>query len=99
MSIVFVLTVLSACADPDILTKKERMIQSKADNTVSTVLFDHDMSETASYNIRRDGSVAIKFEESVTEKKYTKVVNLLRSIPSLNGVYAEQSGAEVCGVP
>lgn len=92
------LGLLYGCAADNILTKKEMAIQSKADAYVSGVLFENDMTETASYNVRKDGSVAIKFIESVSEKKYTKIVNLLRSNKAVDGVYAEQSGAEVCGI-
>ena len=96
---ILILSLLTACSYPNVLTKKEMAIQSKVDSEVSAVLFDHDMSETASYNIRKNGTVAIKFEESVSEKKYTKIVNLLRSNKAIDGVYAEQSGQEVCGTP
>ena len=95
----FTLSFLLSCSADNVLTKKEMAIQNKADAIVSNVLFDHDMSETASYNIRKNGSVAIKFKESVSEKKYTKIVNLLRSNKAIDGVDAEQSGNEVCGLP
>lgn len=97
ISLLFLLTALSACGETNVLTKKEMAMQNKADAVVSAALFDHDMSETASYHVRKDGSIAIKFEESVTQKQYTKIVNLLRSNKAIEGVYAEQSGNEVCG--
>lgn len=96
---VLITLLLSACGGGNALTKKEMAIQTKADNTVSTILFDNDLSETASYNVKKDGSVVIKFAESVSSKNYTKVVDLLRSNKAVNSVYAEQSGAEVCGTP
>ena len=89
----------TACAENDVLTKKEMRIQSKADAIVANMLFDNDLNDKASYNISKSGSVTIKFAESVNEKDYTKVVNLLRSNASVDGVYAEQSGQEVCGIP
>ena len=89
---------LSACSEANVLTKKEMAIQSKADAYVSGLLFEQDMSETASYNVKKDGSVVIKFAESVSQKKYTQVVDLLRSNKAVDSVYAEQSGAEVCGI-
>ena len=91
-------SLLTACAETNVLTKKEMAMQNKADAVVSAVLFDHDMSETASYNVRKNGSVAIKFKESVSEKNYTKVVKLLRAIKAIGGVDAEQGGNEVCGL-
>jgi len=51
------------------------------------------MSETASYNVKKDGSVVIKFAESVSQQNYTKIVDLLRSNKAVDSVYAEQSGA------
>ena len=86
------------CAASNVLTKEEMKIQSKSDAVVSGVLFENDLTEKASYNISKNGSVVIKFSESVSEKDYTKVVNLLRANPAVDGVDAEQSGKEVCGV-
>lgn len=92
-------SMLTACATDNILTKEEMAIQSKADTVVANVLFDNDLNDKASYNVSKSGSVTIKFAESVKNKDYTKIVNLLRSNTSIDGVYAEQSGAEVCGLP
>jgi len=85
------------CAENNVLTKEEMIAQSKSDAIVSGVLFENTLSEKASYNIRKNGSVAIKFSESVSEKDYTKIVGLLRENPSIGSVYAGQSGQEVCG--
>ena len=54
---------------------------------------------TASYKIRKNSLVIIKFDESVTKRNYTDVVNLLRSSPEVDGVQAEQGGVEVCPLP
>lgn len=89
---------LFACTANNVLTKEEVRIQSESDAVVSGVLFEHELTESASYNVRKNGFVAIKFEESVSEKDYTNVVKLLRSSPAVNGVFAEQSGDEVCGL-
>ena len=92
------LSLLTACGETNVLTKKEMAIQSKADAYVSGLLFEQDMSETASYNVKKDGSIVVKFAESVSQKKYTQIVDLLRASKAVDGVYAEQSGAEVCGI-
>ena len=96
--LILTLSLLSACSNPDILTKKEMAIQGKADSVVANILFNNDMNDKASYNVSKKGAVTIKFSESVSEKKYTKIVNLLRSNKSVDAVYAEQSGNEVCGI-
>jgi len=96
----YIITILLfGCANDDILTKKEMAIQSKADAVVANMLFDNDLNEKVSYNVSKTGSVTIKFAESVKEKDYTKVVNLLRRNTAVDGVFAEQSGQEVCGLP
>lgn len=99
ISILFIaLGLLYGCSANNVLTKEEMIIQNKSATIVSDVLFENDLTEKASYNIRKNGSVAIKFSESVSENDYTKIVNLLRANPDVDGVYAEQSGSEVCGV-
>lgn len=93
------LLALSACVSDNVLTREEIEIQSKSADMVSSVLFEYDLDSSASYNIRKDGFVVINFDQSVSEKKYTEVVNLLRESTSIKGVRAEQGGAEVCGLP
>lgn len=96
--LIMISSLFIGCSADDVLTKKEMQIQSKADAIVANMLFDNDLNDKASYNISKSGSVTIKFAESVKEKNYTKIVNLLRSNKSIDGVYAEQSGNEVCGI-
>ncbi len=90
---------LTACVDQNTLTKEEIIKQSKADAFVSGVLFERDMDAQASYNIRKDGFVVIKFDESISSKEYTKVVETLRASNELAGIRAEQGGREVCKLP
>ena len=101
LNILFIslLSLLSACAADNVLTEEEMRIQSKADAAVANSLFDNNLDHKASYNISKSGTVVIKFSESVKNKDYTKIVNLLRSNTAITEVYAEQSGEEVCGRP
>jgi hypothetical protein len=87
---------LSGCTADNVLTKEEIENQNKSSEIVTGVLFNNDLDETASYNIRKDGYVVILFDSSVPENKYTEAVNQLRSSPGIPGVWAEQSGVEVC---
>ena len=96
--LVFTFLILSGCGSEDILTRKEIETQNKADAVVSGILFEHDMNDLASYNVKKDGSVVIKFADTVSLFDYTEVVNKLRRNKSIKSVYAEQSGREVCGV-
>jgi len=90
---------ITACVDQNTLTKEEMIKQSQADAFVSGVLFERDMDAQASFNVRKDGFVVIKFDESISSKDYTKVVEILRSSNELAGVRAEQGGREVCKFP
>lgn len=87
---------LSACSSPDILTEEERRTQDIAAEAVSTLLFENDLSTLASYNVRKDGLVVIKFHKSITEEIYTDIVRQLRKTAGIKRVYAEQGGKEVC---
>lgn len=94
-----ILSLLYACAADNMVTTEEMRTQAKADTAVANALFDNALDDKASYNISKSGAVVIKFAESVQNKDYTKIVNLLRSNTSITEVYAEQSGQEVCGTP
>ncbi len=91
----FVITVLTACQSNE-LTTEEIATQNAADAEVSAILFEHELDSHASYNVHKDGSVIIRFDKSVSSTAYTSVVNLLRTKEEINGVYAKQSGYEVC---
>lgn len=95
-TIVLALTLLAACSSEDVLTEEERRIQDAADGQVALVLFGHNLTAMASYKVRKNGSVVIKFDKSVPAKKYQKVVQSLRASSSIKSVYAEQEGKEVC---
>jgi len=89
-------TSLFACTADNVLTKENIETQKSSSKVVANVLFENDIDETASYNVRKDGYVVIQFDSSVSEDTYTKVVNQLRSNNDVSGVWAEQSGVEVC---
>ena len=90
------LFLLAACVDQNSLTKEQLELQDRADAVVSSVLFEHDLDDTASYNVRRDGFLVLRFDESVPAEQYTRVVERLRSSPEIKGVRAQQGGKEVC---
>jgi hypothetical protein len=90
------MVLLSACASEDILTQEELRIQNAADNAVATLLFEREMTATASYHVHKDGFVVIKFDKSVGAKTYTEVVQQLHASNHISGVRAEQMGKEVC---
>ena len=87
---------LAGCAENNTVTKAEIETQNRADAVVSGLLFDKSLDNSASYNIRKNGFVVIKFDESVSERTYSEIVNSLRTSPEITGVKAEQSGREVC---
>ena len=80
----------------DVLSEEERRVQYQVDTVVAQVLFERDLDTLASYNVRTDGMVVIKFDESVPEAVYTETVQVLRSNKDIHSLRAEQSGKEVC---
>jgi hypothetical protein len=96
LSLLFCVTLLAACASDNVLTQEEIKIQNAADEQVARILFDNDLTTTASYNVHKDGSVVIKFDESVAFDTYNEVVKTLRDNQQISRVRAEQGGKEVC---
>ena len=92
----FVALSISGCVNQNSLTQDQIEKQNRTDAVVSNVLFEHGLDEAASYNVHKDGFLVVKFAESVSSRKYTEVVGILRSSPEINGVRAEQGGREVC---
>lgn len=96
LSLLVVISFLCGCASEQVLTQEEMRIQDAADTVVASVLFEKGMDSVASYNVRRDGYVVIKFDKSVSFEKYNDVVRTLRVSKAISGVYAEQGGVQVC---
>lgn len=90
---------LPGCASDQVISQEEISVQDAAVTEVTTVLFEKEMENFASYNVRRDGYVVIKFDQSVPFARYNDVVEALRSKKTISGVYAEQGGKQVCGRP
>ncbi len=87
---------LAGCSSPNILTEEEIKTQNAASEAVSGLLFENELDTLASYNVRKNGLVVIKFHKSVKEDTYTNIVAKLRKTTGIKGVYAEQGGKEVC---
>lgn len=94
--ILLCLSSVIGCASQQSLTQEEMAIQNRADAVVSNLLFEEELDQTASYNVRKDGFVVIKFAKSVPSETYARVVEMLRSSSGIRGVRAEQGGREVC---
>jgi hypothetical protein len=95
-SVTFMLIIfLSGCQSNE-LTEEEIRIQGLADSEVAAILFDSGLDNHASYNVHKDGGVVIKFDQSVSEKDYTAVVEALRGTQAIKSVYATQGGRQVC---
>jgi len=87
---------LAACNSETLVSEQERMTQNAADAVVSRLLFEQELTETASYHVHGDGVVVIKFDRSVAEPVYRDIVDRLRADPAISAVRAEQAGKEVC---
>ena len=89
-------SILIGCSSQNVLTEEEIKTQNAADSVVAELLFEKELTLTASYNIRKSGFVVIRFDKSVPSNVYTEVVNTLRKNTHIPGVQAEQEGVEVC---
>lgn len=89
-------TTLAGCATEQRISPQERRIQDAADTAVAALLFEREMDSLASYHVRKDGFVVIKFHKSVSTPRYNAIVKDLRANPAIAGVRAEQGVAEVC---
>ena len=90
------LVFLQACSTSQVLTEDQRARQDKVDGIVAGILFENDLDTLAAYNVGLDGYVKINFHPSAQFLNYDKAVRELRANPEVKGVYAEQSGGEVC---
>lgn len=90
---------VSGCASDQLISQEEMRIQDAAAAEVANILFDKQLDNLASYNVRPDGYVHIKFDQSVPFVVYNDVVQILRSKKTISAVYAEQGGVQVCGRP
>jgi hypothetical protein len=93
------LLILTGCASSATVSEEEREAQARTSEIVSNVLFDNNLEAKASYNIRKDGKLVIKFDEDVNFLQYNKVVQTLRANPAIPSVRAEQAGVQVCAPP
>jgi hypothetical protein len=89
---------LAGCSSPNVLSEEEIEAQNAASEAVTSLLFENELDTLASYNVRKDGLVVIKFHESVKEDTYTDIVAKLRKTAGIRKVYAEQGGKEVCSI-
>jgi len=87
---------LGGCAQGNVISVQERAQQDAADAAVAQLLFDRELTDSASYNVKKDGHVVIRFDRSVSASAYADIVGRLRRDPNIASVYAEQAGAEVC---
>ena len=92
----WLLLALTGCAGGGVVTEEEMRLQDRADAAVSRILFEHELDELASYHVRKNGFVVIKFHMSVPRPAYTGIVEALRANADIGGVRAEQGGVEVC---
>ena len=96
LAAILCITIIIGCSSQDVLTEEEIKTQNAADSVVAELLFEKELTLTASYNIRKSGFVVIRFDKSVPSNVYTDVVNTLRKNTYIHGVQAEQEGVEVC---
>lgn len=62
MTVLVMITMLAGCGGKPALTEQQRVRQNVADaHVVAQTLFERELDQQASYNVRKDGFVAINF--------------------------------------
>jgi len=90
------MAVLVGCVNSNEVTSEQLAMMDQADKAVAGALFEAEVDASTSYNVRKDGFVAIWFSLDVPNDVYTRVVSQLRADERVKGVRAEQGGREVC---
>jgi len=94
--IIFLLLVLSNCSGKNELTPEEIVIQQKATNALTDILFEYELDEYASYEVEKSGYVQLRIEGLVSINTYTKAITAMREHKDIDGVNAKQGGKEIC---
>lgn len=87
---------LSSCAGRNVLTEDEVILQQKATNALTSILFEYELDENASFEVMKNGFVNLRIQGFVSVKTYTKAIEELRAHKDIDGVFATQGGVEVC---
>lgn len=65
---------------------------SKTNSAVTSILFEYDADEFASYGIRDDGFLDISFARNTPDALYSEILNKLQKHPDIKGVLAGKGG-------
>jgi len=97
LSLFFIILLLASCStNSNELTKEEVLIQQKATNALTEILFEHELDEKSSFEVKKDGFVNLRIQGLVAIKTYTKAIKALRTHKDIKGVHAKKGGVEVC---
>ena len=65
---------------------------TKTSSAVTSILFEYDANEFASYGIRDDGFLDITFARNTPDALYSEILNKLQQHPDIKGVLAGKGG-------
>jgi len=66
--------------------------QSKTSTAVTSILFEYDAGEFASYSIEDNGFLDITFARNTPDALYSEILNKLQNNPDIKGVLAGKGG-------
>ena len=97
LGIFFITVLLANCSTGgNEVSKEEMLLQEKATNALTEILFDHGLDEKSSFEVKKDGFVNLRIQGLVAIKTYTKAIKALREHKDIKGVHAKKGGVEVC---
>lgn len=96
LKIVAMSLILFSCVGQNELSPEEVIIQQKAANALTAILFEYEFDENATYEVEKNGFVNLRIEGFVRVNVYTKAIEALRNHKDIKGVYATQGSKEIC---
>ena len=70
------------------------VIQQKASNALTDILFEYDLDENASFEVEKSGYVNLRIEGLVSVDSYTNAITAMRHHKDIDGVYAKQQAVK-----
>jgi YbbR domain-containing protein len=97
LGLFFITLLFASCStNTNEVSKEEMLLQEKATNALTEILFDHELDEKSSFEVKEDGFVNLRIQGLVAIKTYTKAIKALRAHKDIKGVHAKKGGVEVC---
>ena len=94
--IVFLFTSLIACSSQNELSPEEILIQKKATDALTEILFEHGLDENSSFKVEKTGHVNLRVEGLVSVDNYKNTISEIKNHEDITGLMAALGSKEIC---